>query len=214
MFSIIGVPSHFANGVVRWLHYLGGPQLTKVDHGSSGKVFPFPSVFTDLNSIPPYCTLSPYLGVGTSVLRTSVPLLEVRTGGDRQIQIGGQAGTNLKSRIDGDNPIALLKFENSIWLETHYLWLNTQPHLYHLLWLPLLWLRSPISYSPWTLLLLLLFYSIMYSTYSVQKTPFTGYLLPTVCWFKCSPRFVSSCVKGYPFPPGKERIGRFEIHDN
>lgn len=53
MFSIIGVPSHFANGVVRWLHYLGGPQLTKVDHGSSGKVFPFPSVFTDLNSIPP-----------------------------------------------------------------------------------------------------------------------------------------------------------------
>ncbi|CRL21414.1 unnamed protein product [Penicillium camemberti] len=39
---------------------------------------------------------------------------QVRTGGDRQIQIGGQAGTNLKGRIDGDNPIALLKFENSI----------------------------------------------------------------------------------------------------
>lgn len=148
-------------------------------------------------------------------LCTSVPLLEVRTGGDRQIQIGGQAGTNLKSRIDGDNPIALLKFENSIWLDTICGWTHSHTFIiyydYHysdygvLLAIP----RGPFYYYYYFILL-----CTPYSKYSVQKTPFTGYPLPTVCWFKCPPRFVSSCVKGYPFPPGKERIGRFEIHDN
>lgn len=44
--------------------------------------------------------------------------------------------------------------------------------------------------------------------YSVRNTLFAGYL-------QCvDPRLVSSFVKGYPFPPGKEGIGRFEIHNN
>lgn len=154
----------------------------------------FPSVFTDLNSIVPY--------------RGVVPRcisLEVRTGGDRQIQIGGQAGTNLKGRIlVGDNPIALLKIENSVWFETRFVAEHTAT-LYH--YYDYDDYRVLVaSYSPWTLLLLCMYF--VGTEYSVRNTLFTGYL-------QCvDPRLVSSFVKGYPFPPGKEGIGRFEIHNN
>lgn len=80
----------------------GALGLTKVDNGSSGKVFPtfYPLGF---HRFELHCTV-PWSGTS----------LEVQTGGDRQIQIGGQTGTNLKGRIVGNNPIALLKIENSV----------------------------------------------------------------------------------------------------
>ena len=67
------------------------------------RFFLFPSIFTNLNS---NCTPVP----------RELYLFEAQTGGDRQIQIGSQAGTNLKGRIlVGDNPIALLKIKKLSW---------------------------------------------------------------------------------------------------
>lgn len=62
MFSILG-PSHFTDGVVRLAALFRGPQLTKVDNGSSAKVFLFPLGF---HRFEPHCTLRTlewYLGV-------------------------------------------------------------------------------------------------------------------------------------------------------